>query len=264
MKLAFSTLGCPRWDFSDIFSTAKDLGYDAVEVRGINRELYAPKMAEFSNDLEKTRSWLKSLGIEISMLTSSATLAVRGAEDAALAEAKDYIDLAKKLDVKYVRIMSTGNPQYDGGDIDQCKRLYSEIVKYADKTGVTPLLETNGLFVDTKVLGKLLDEVGGGGALWDIHHPYRFGGESMEQTVENLGAKIKYVHVKDSVVERGATAYKMTGYGDIPIAAAINALKKISYDGYLSLEWVKRWNMELEEPGIVFAHYLTYMKQILA
>jgi len=40
-------------------------------------------------------------------------------------------------------------------------------------------------------------------ALWDMHHPYRFFNESPETTVQNLGAYIKHVHVKDSVMENG-------------------------------------------------------------
>ena len=33
----------------------------------------------------------------------------------------------------------------------------------------------------------------------------------------------------------------------------------MSYDGTVSLEWVKRWNPDLEEPGIVFAHFMSYI-----
>ena len=42
MKLAFSTLGCPNWQWREIFATAKDLGVDGIEIRGIENEMYAP------------------------------------------------------------------------------------------------------------------------------------------------------------------------------------------------------------------------------
>jgi len=35
MKIGFSTLGCPDWTLSEILATAKDLGYNGVEIRGI-------------------------------------------------------------------------------------------------------------------------------------------------------------------------------------------------------------------------------------
>ena len=61
----------------------------------------------------------------------------------------------------------------------------------------------------------------------------------------------------------GGVRYKLMGYGDVPVENAVLALKNIGYDGFLSLEWVKRWNPELEEPGIVFAQYKNYMKEIM-
>lgn len=259
MKLCFSTIGCPDWKFTDIISTAKDLGYSAVEIRGIGGEIYAPTMREFNEDLPKTLELLERTGVKIAMLTSGAALANHNDSDA-VAEAKAYIDLAVKLKVDFVRVMSTDKPYFDGGDIELCKRSYKEVVEYAKGTGVTPLMETNGLFVDTAVLASFLDECGGG-ALWDVHHPYRFNDETVETTVKNLGGKIKYVHLKDSVVEKGKVAYKMMGYGDIPLTNAIELLKNNGYDGYYTFEWVKRWNRDLEDAGIVFAHYANYMKR---
>ncbi len=38
MKIAFSTLGCPDFDWSDIYSMAKDFGFDGIEMRGLGDE----------------------------------------------------------------------------------------------------------------------------------------------------------------------------------------------------------------------------------
>ena len=53
----------------------------------------------------------------------------------------------------------------------------------------------------------------------------------------------------------------MMGYGDVPVKEAIETLLYNGYDGYCTFEWVKRWNRELEDAGIVFAHYAYYMKR---
>lgn len=263
MKYSFSTLGCPNWEFWDIFSIAKDLGYSAVEIRGIGREIDATKIKELSAQKDKTIEKLKKMDLSISMLTSGATTAIHGKQNEGLEEAKKYIDLAKELNVPYVRIMSTDKPQYDGGDPDLAKKVFQEIVEYANGTGVVPLMETNGLFVDSKKLAEFIDSITGNcGVLWDIHHPYRFNGESVEETIKNLGDKIKYVHIKDSKIEKGVNTYKLLGKGDVPIIDAIKGLKTIGYDGFISLEWVKRWNKSLEEPGLVFDHFINYMKNI--
>lgn len=263
MNIAFSTLGCPDWDFNDILSTAKDLGYSSVEIRGAGRDIYAPDIKQFSDEnIGRTKQRLSQLGLEICILTSGATLAVYDKAEAAVKEVKAYIDLAGKLDVRYVRVMCTDQPYPDGGDIRLCKKLYTELCEYGKDKGVTPLMETNGMFADSRLLADFLDDAGCGGALWDINHPYRFMGESMATTFENLKGKIRHVHLKDSVVENSRIRYKMMGRGDLPVKEAVELLKKSGYDGAYSLEWVKRWNQELEEPGIVFSHFISYLSRL--
>ena len=247
---------------SDIVSAATDLGYSAIEIRGVGGEIYAPALKELSDDYPRTKELLDRTGIKIACLTSGAALADHGQKGSSVDEAKAYVDLAAKVGAEFVRVMSTDKPYFDGGDIDLCKKQFAEVVAYAKGSGVTPLMETNGLFVDTALLARFLDEVGeGSGALWDVHHPYRFNGESVQTTISNLGGKIKYVHLKDSVIDKGKVAYRMMGYGDVPVKEAIEALRYNEYPGYYTFEWVKRWNKELEDAGIVFAHYAYYMKR---
>lgn len=264
MILAFSTIGCPSWSFDDILSTASDLGYNAIEIRGVGGEIYAPNIKQFlPENREITTARLKKLNLEISMLTSGATLAVYGDGEKSLNEAKAYIDLASKLSVPFVRVMCTNHPEPGGGDIVLCKKQYKELIAYSEGKNVLPLMETNGIFTDTALLNSFLEECGGG-ALWDINHPYRFAGESIETTVKNLGGKICYVHIKDSIVKNGMTKYKMLGYGDIPVKNALGLLSDSGYNGTISFEWVKRWEPDLEEPGIVFSQFIStitrYMK----
>lgn len=260
MKLCFSTIGCPDWSFGDIISAAKDLGYSAIEIRGIGGEIYAPAVRELTEDLPKTRAMLQDTGVAIAMLTSGAALADHSVKGKSVDEAKAYIDLAAEIGAEFVRVMSTDKPYFDGGDEELCRKQYAEVVKYAEGTGVTPIMETNGLFIDTERLACFLDTTGGG-ALWDVHHPYRFNDESVARTVANLGSRIRYVHLKDSVIEKGKVAYRMMGYGDVPVKEAVETLKYNEYDGYYTFEWVKRWNRELEDAGVVFANYVNFMKK---
>lgn len=266
MKLAFSTIACPRWDFDEIFSTAVDFGFEGIEIRGISDEIYAPAVKVFNSDnIGATKKRLEIAGVAISCLTSSACLADHSQKDTAVAEAKAYIDLAQKLSSAYVRVMPTGVPHKDGGDIALCKKQYLEVCQYGETKGVTPIMETNGMFADTKVLKEFIEGIPSRnkGILWDINHPYRFNGENVEETLENIGEYIKYVHIKDSKTENGITVYKMLGYGNVPIKKAIFALRDMGYDGFLSLEWVKRWNQNLEEPFVIIPNYAGYMRAIL-
>jgi sugar phosphate isomerase/epimerase len=78
-----------------------------------------------------------------------------------------------------------------------------------------------------------------------------------------LKDRIKFIHVKDSEIINDSIKYRMVGNGDVPVKEALTLLNRNNYTGYVSLEWVKRWCMDLEDPGIVFSHYVNYVKNIL-
>ena len=265
MKLCFSTLACPRWSFDDVITTAKDFGYDSVEIRGIADKISAIEVADFNDkNINSTKERLAALGISITCLTSGATIADEKKFSESMAEAKAYIDLAEKLGVPYVRIMSTGTPDFSDGSADLTAVGYAELCRYADGKGVTPLLETNGIMCDTALLARIMEYVPceNKGVLWDVHHPYRFGNESPETTMANVGKYVKHVHFKDSIATGDTINYKITGYGDLPLAKFVSLLEQNGYDGAFSLEWVKRWDTTLEEPGIVLMNYVHYMQAL--
>ncbi len=263
MKYGFSTLGCPGWSWSDVFSTAKDLGFSGVEIRGLEQTMYAPEIAEFSPaNIDKTKKYLESHNLVIPMLTSGACLAQEAKAKDAFVEACAYVNLANTLGVKYIRVMGTGEPQESEGNFELGAKLYACLCEYAAVYGVTPLIETNGyLSKSENILDFIKDSGENCGILWDLHHTVRYGGESPEYTTRMLFDKIKHVHVKDSLIENGKVKYCMMGYGEIPVKEAISFLDKICYNGFVSLEWVKRWNPDLQEPGIVFAQFADYISK---
>jgi sugar phosphate isomerase/epimerase len=267
MKLAFSTLGCPGWTWEEIYVTAKDLGLDGIEIRGIEAEIYAPDIKPFRpENIDKTISKLKRLNLEIPMLTSASCMFDVINQKEAISEAEAYIDLAHKIGTPFIRVLGDKNGA-PGKKInyEHVKNTYRVICEYASGKGVMPLIETNGVFADSKLMARFIKEVGhpNAGILWDIHHPYRYFGESPETTISYLDGHIKYLHIKDSVMKDGLTEYRMLGYGDVPVLDCLKHLKNTNFKGYVSLEWLKRWNPDLEEPGVVFSHYVNYMKYLL-
>ena len=263
MKLSFSTLACPDFSWTEIYSMAKDFGLDGIEIRGLGDEISAIHAIPFTDaKLSSTVSKLKELNLSISCLSSGCALKFKEKEADNIAELKQYIRLAQKLSTPFIRILGDLEPQ-PLGEVDDAYivNLLKRLAPEAIAAGVTLLVESNGVYSDTQRLRRLLDAVNSTGvsALWDINHPYRFMGESPEKTVDNLGDYIKYVHVKDSVVENGTVKYKLFGEGDMPLKEVFNALRSIKYDGYISLEWVKRWSNELCDAGIVVPQFANYM-----
>lgn len=261
MKVAFSTLGCPDWTFSEILTAAIDLEYDGIEIRGIEQEVFAPFARPFLGaNIDKTIERLNRKNIKIAMLSSGAVVGEK--REAAVSEATAYIDLAAKLGVPFIRVMITSNPYPESTDLALAVSTYREICNYAVGKNVIPLIETNGILADSKTMAEFIEKVGcsNSGVLWDVHHPYRYFKETVEETCGIIGKYVKYVHVKDSIMDGDNVIYKMMGHGDVPVLGAIKALKEIGYDSYISLEWVKRWCPELEEAGIVFSRFSNFYK----
>jgi len=265
MKIAFSTLGCPDFAWSDIYSMAKDFGFDGIEIRGLGKDIFAVHAKPFLDEnLDATIKKLAELKLEIPCLSSGCCLKYADKAEENCREIKEYIELAAKLGTPYVRVLADLKPRPEG-EVDDGVVLDTlrKIIPEAEKKGVTLLVESNGVYSDTARLAKLLTNAKSDAvaALWDVHHTCRFGGETPGQTVQNLGAYIKYIHIKDSVVQDGKIIYRMVGEGDLPIDDIMLALRSINYDGYVSLEWVKRWARDLTDAGIVFPKFANFMEQ---
>lgn len=268
IKLAFSTLGCPDFNWPDIYAMAKDIGFQGIELRGLGDDIFSVKAKPFlAENLPDTVATLKKMRLEIPCISTGSALKITDEWDNTKQEILAYITLAGKLGTPYIRILGDLKPAPDGDEVDDeaVAGELLELVPYAQKAGVTLLVETNGVYADTSRLFALLNRVGSDhvAALWDIHHPYRFAHESPEQTVQNLGLYIKYAHIKDSVMVDGKVQYKLMGEGDLPMDDIIRALKSIDYDGYVSLEWVKRYAPDLSDAGIVFPQFAHFMGRYL-
>ena len=267
MKLAFSTLGCPDFSWSDIYSMAKDLGFSGFEMRGLHGDAFSVHASIFKpENLEKTKEQLKRLKLEIACLSSGCALRFADKHEETVRELKEYIALAAALETPFIRVLGdlTAAPTTDFDDANVIEPL-KVLAPIAEEAGVTLLIETNGVYSNTARLADVLAQIGSDSvaALWDLNHPYRFGGEQPEDTVRNLGAYIKYTHIKDSVVENGEIKYKLMGEGDLPVERFVNALRSVNYDGYISLEWLKKYMPELSDAGIVFPHYVHFMSQYI-
>ena len=266
MKISFSTIACPDFSWVDIYSMAKDFGFDGIEIRGIGDEISAVNSSVFKSDkLDATRKKLGELRLEIPCLDTGCVLKEKENHELCIKEVSDYIDLADKIGSPYVRILADSNPEpVDDIDDEYVAGVIGELVQIAEKyENVTLLVESNGVYSDTMRLKRLLDRVGSSrvAALWDIHHPYRYMGESPEETIRNIGHYIKHVHVKDSVMDGDRPKYKLMGQGDMPLRNVFSALAEIKYSGYVSLEWVRRWNNGLQNAAIAFPHFAEYMKE---
>ena len=261
MKLSFSIRGWNNYSWSDFLKLAKDTGIKGIELHNIISGALAGVDGPFSGqNTALTVRKLFEAGIEIPCIDAQGDIADEAAVKSSAEEIDYCIGIAKRLRVPYVRIHAKESKD---ASIQAVKKVIADVLVSAEKNGITLLIETVGLFADTSALRDILNYFASDNiaALWDMHHPYIYKGEEPEQTIQNLGAYIKHVHIKDSHVVGDEREFCLMGEGDLPIADMMNALSSINYDGYISIEWDPEWMPELADAEIVFTHFANYMNR---
>jgi len=272
LPLAFSTLGCPAWEWKKILQFAQTNGFAAIELRGLLGNLDLPTSPEFApGRIAQTKQQVADHGLKISDLGSSSEMHIDDPAERAkqLADARRFIDLASALEVPYVRVF--GN-QIRGPREEVIARVVDglhQLGKYGGPRGVTVIIESHGDFVDSPTLKEVLTRADSKNValLWDAHHTFAEGHEQPERTVAELGSWIRHTHLKDSVQEGKERKYVLTGKGDVPIERQVMALRNIDYQGYYCFEWEKVWHPDLLEPEVAFPDFVRvvsgYLKEPL-
>ena len=88
--------------------------------------------------------------------------------------------------------------------------------------------------------------------LWDVHHPYRDFDESPAESITNLGAYVKHVHMRDSFA---SDEFELIGEGNFPVDEVMRALSSVDYAGFITMEWKPAWLPELTDREIILPHF---------
>ncbi len=261
MKLSFSTKGWDS-DWSTFCQKAQECGFDGIEIHNIHHSAFTRKNAVFDRTmLRATARNLQKQNLSVSCIDAICNIGDAAQSSAEEQEIVACIETAAALHIPFVRLRA-----YDGDFApicDSARALLQKLLPRAIEAGVTLLIETAGIFSDTARLASLLNEFADDNlaALWDMHHTFRDGAESAQKTVENLGAYIRHVHIKDSTATEEGVQYVLVGEGELPLAEMMTALRSINYDGFLSLEWDPAWMPDFTDMDIIFLHFTSYMSR---
>ena len=273
LPIAFSTLGCPAWDWKKILEFANQHGFSAIELRGLQGNMDLPSNPLFSPARSaQTKSDITAAKLKIACVSSSANLYWDDPEkrDKDLADARRFIDLASTLGAPYVRVFG-GKAENDTAPVpdDATKKRVAaglrELGEYAGSRNVTVILESHDHFTSSATLKDVMHAADSPhvGLLWDAHHTFATSNEDPEFTVKQLGQWIRHTHLKDSVGQGEDRKYVLTGRGTVPIARQIKALESIGYKGFYCFEWEKVWHPDLQDPEIAIADYAKVVGQCL-
>jgi sugar phosphate isomerase/epimerase len=262
--LAFSTLACPDWSWELIVQKAVEYGYQGLELRGVEGEMDLTKAGPFSAQrLAATKSELKERGLAVPCLDTSCRFDQASEIGENLDEGRRHIDLAVALDAPAIRVFgdSIADAQSRDRIIEQVIQGLQVLAQHAEGTHVQVLLESHGDFARLQNLLDVIQVVKhpNVGILWDVHHPYRFFSEPLAETYEKLKDSVKHVHLKNSIVTADGVRYCLMGQGDLQVNEVLQLLSKGHYNGWISLEWEKRWHPEIEEPEVALPEFISVL-----
>ena len=262
LRFAFSTLAFASETLETAVSSGRAWGYEGVELRLIDGEVIDPRMG--LADRQRVKRVVDGASIPVICVDTS----VRLTEDGSGAEIARFLELANAWGSPMIRVF--GGPLAIGGQDRQARlasaaRILEAPVPLGERLGVAIGIETHDGFSTSSVLAELLALVPAPivGAVWDSHHPYRMG-ELPAETYENVGARLQLAQVKDAICmssKEGGWQLVLLGEGEVPVHAMLDLLEDRGYEGWVSVEWEKRWHPEIEEPAIALPQHLELLRQ---
>ena len=262
MKFSFSTKGWHESTFDDFCRVAQELKFEGIELHNIYNRLFTDRDGAFHDyTAAATVRRLYERKLTLPCIDTVCNIA-RDDIDSCLKEIGACAQIAKNLHIPCIRLKATANI----GDQDATQHLCAIIEKAlpeATDLGITLLLETSGLFADTKALRVILDSFASDNlaALWNLSAAYFEFGEDADTVIKNLGAYVRHVHFSDAIKSDDEITYCLAGEGTLPIKEMMLALRSVNYDGFISLVWDPTWCSELDDMEIIFSQFVNFMKQ---
>ena len=260
VRAAFSTLAFPGATLASAVSLGRRWGYAGVELRLVDGELIDPRMP--AADRARVKQTVVAAGLPVVAVDSSIRLT---GEDPG-PDLRRFLELASDWESPLVRVFGgalAADPAERQEQLRAAARVLESCVPLARRLGVAIGVETHDDFSASSVVAELLamadpDWVG---AVWDSHHPHRMG-EPPADVYANLGRRILLAQVKDARRRPGGDwELVLLGEGEVPVREMLGLLAAGGYQGWISVEWEKRWHPEIAEPQIALPQHLSVLAE---
>ena len=190
-------------------------------------------------------------------------------------ELRRFLELASDWEAPLVRVFGGALPDEAPARrarLEAAARVLEAAAQVAERLGVAIGVETHDSFRASATVAELLALVDSAavGAVWDSHHPHR-AGERAAEVWANLGPRILLAQVKDALpdpAQKEGWQLVLLGDGEVPVRDMLRLLHAGSYQGWVSVEWEKRWHPEIAEPEVALPQHLAvldaWMREITA
>lgn len=258
MKYAFTTLAYPELKLPEVIERVKRFKFDAVELRvaddGIHLKPHYPVNKEVKDiigdvPVSDLAGYARFSSPDESERTKNVELA------------RTLILMAHDIGARGVRVYAGQFKDPPKVSIERIRNSLNSLADFAEKNGVTLMIETHD---EIARLDYLLDLLKGLdlriGLLYDPANMI-FAGEKHEEVFPKIGSRIGHVHIKDFIFKDKSRIFTRPGQGVVPIREIIKDLMRINYSGYVSVEWEKMWNRNLEDGDVILPIYLDYLRR---
>jgi sugar phosphate isomerase/epimerase len=207
----------------------------------------------------EVRRTVAAAGLPIVAVDSS----IRLTSDDPGPELRQFLELASDWEAPLVRVFGGALPEREharSSRLAEAARVLEAAASIAERLGICIGVETHDAFSASSVVAELLAMVESQwvGAVWDSHHPHRVG-ERPAEVYQNIGRRTLLAQVKDA---RPAPAREdgwqlvLLGEGEVPVREMLSLLAAGGYEGWISVEWEKRWHPEIEDPRVALPQHL--------
>ncbi len=268
IQVGFSSMVCPSWDLETIVLQAAQMGYDGVELRGLNGTFHLPDVPELASDPAAIVSRFADAGVQLVCLGSSASFESPKSQELAKNRRQliETIELASKLECPFVRVFlgeSAGSEHR--GTLGRIASELHELATVAANHGTTILVENGGDFSASEDLWFVVDAVSHPGlrACWNPLNG-RFHGEHPTTSIPRLGRHLAAIRVIDGLFDEQEQflGYEMPGLGDVGFDHVVRLLKGVCFQGWLIFEW-PRMVATLPEPEVALPRVIKYVREQL-
>jgi sugar phosphate isomerase/epimerase len=261
VRLAFSTLACPEWSLERAAEAASSYGYEGLELRLLDGELLSPPLPEPQR--ARIRRVLAGAGLELCCVDTSFEIADPASP---IEEALACVELAASLGGPMIRLFA-GAPEDESRNTtaDRAAERLSVLAARGRALGVRIAVETHDSFASGEVLAGVMSRVPDPqvGVIWDILNSFLVG-EPPERTLAAIADRLMHVHVKDGATSPDPEENRLVGEGTVPVREILGMLAARGYDGWLSVEWEKRWQPAIAEPEVALPRYAEVLRRYLA
>ena len=225
MKFAFSDKFVKSKSFIDLCNIVQSYGYDGVEISDAQKEKTQHDDSIFRTAVTgDAKRKLVNRHIAIPVLSCPNKI-----------DSSVNIDEVVKY-VEYAALAAVDSVVIQIGEYSSLKELKDAlmpVIRSAEENGVSLLIETSGVLVNTKKVLEVINVFGTATlkVCWNIRETYFTAGETADTTIQTLGAYIGYVRMGDKKDGKDV----LIGDGELPVKDFTNALRSLNYDGYVAV-----------------------------